>query len=210
MKLYFVRHAESVGNAAGQYDMSQSGELTPRGREQARELAERLAALAFDAAIISPLERVILTALPHLERSKVRAEAWPELAEMRGRKDVPEELPAEVRYGPPAAIPEAAAHAAGLRPEPEARLLPPPGESYIEGQRRARLAARRIRELYAGRDVTVLMIGHACNGARVLEALLEIELVGRFQHENCGVTLMEQKANGDFIMRYMNRVAGPL
>jgi hypothetical protein len=50
------------------------------------------------------------------------------------------------------------------------------------------------------------MIGHACNGARVIEGLLEIEMLGRFQHENCGLTLLSQKLNGEFIMHYQNRV----
>jgi probable phosphoglycerate mutase len=210
MKLYFVRHGESFGNANEQYNMTMAGALTDRGNEQARELASRLATFKFDAAIVSPLERTVLTALPYLEAASLPAEAWPELIEMRGRKDIPTALPPEMRYGPEIVIPEAAGRHVRLRAEPEGRLLPPERESYEEGQRRVRQAAERIMSLWGGREATVLMVGHACNGARVLEALMKIELDGRFQHDNCGVTMMEQKLNGDFITRYVNRVAGPL
>lgn len=210
MRLYFARHGESFGNIEGQYDMSLAGSLTPRGQEQARELAGRLSEIRFDAVVVSPLERTVLTAVPHLERSGGTAEAWTELVEIRGQKDIPQELPPAMRYGPPAIVHERAAGLVSLRPEPEARLLPPEKETYVEGLRRARQAAGRLLELWGGRDVTVLMVGHACSGARVLEALMGIALDGRFQHRNCGVTSIAQKANGEFIMRYMNRVEGAL
>lgn len=210
MKLCFVRHAESAGNASGQYNESFSGDLTEKGRQQALELVARLLPCRFDAVAVSPLERTVNTVLPYLERSGLRAEAWPELVEMRGRKDVDAEPPAEVRYGAPVEIPAAARGLVGLRPDPEGRLMPPPGESYQEGQRRARLAAARLLALYGGGEASVLLVGHACNGARVLEALMRIELDGRFQHHNVGITLMEQKANGDFIMRCMSRVPDAL
>lgn len=209
MNLVFVRHGESHGNVNGQYDMSMAGALTPRGLQQAEELVARLLPMSFDAIVVSPLERAVLTVLPYLKRSGRTAEAWGELAEMSGRSYPPDELPEEVRHGPPIVVPEAALGVVELRPEPEARLLPPAGESYREGQRRARKACGRILALWGGREATVLMVGHACNGARVIEGLLDIEMTGRFSHGNVCMTEIKQKPNGDFVVRYANRPPEP-
>ena len=207
MKLYFVRHGQSFGNVDGEYDQSLAGALTELGERQAAELAPRLAPFSFDAIITSPLERTVRTILPYLKETSQTAEAWPELVECRGRKDVDDPAPSEVRHGEPVALPEGAEPAVRLRTdEPAGTHMPPPGEIYAEGCRRARLAAERIVETWGGTDATVLLVGHACNGARVLESLLGIALDGRFQHHNTGMTFIEQKQDGDFIMRFMNRI----
>ena len=57
MRLYLVRHAKA---APGDPDELRS--LTPEGREQARLLAERLAAERPDAVVTSPLLRARETA----------------------------------------------------------------------------------------------------------------------------------------------------
>ena len=59
MDLYLARHAETFGNTGA--DDSVEPVLTERGREQARLLAERLAALSFDAVFCSPLLRAVQT-----------------------------------------------------------------------------------------------------------------------------------------------------
>lgn len=208
MILYFVRHGETNGNLGGQYNLTSWGTLTERGFQQAEELAVRLTDIAFDEIIVSPLERAVLTVLPYLKRNNRKAQAWPEFCEMGGRKDVVQELPKEIRYGPPLQLPDVARGYVELDPAVPG-CLPPDRETYIEGQRRAEMAANRIVERYGGREITVLMVAHACNGARVLESLLRIEMLGRFQHDNCGITLMRQKQNGEFIMLCMNCVTNP-
>jgi broad specificity phosphatase PhoE len=214
MRLVFLRHAESVGNAGNVYNMEFSGALTPRGLAQAdalaRELIRELGSSVFDAIVVSPLERTVRTLLPFLRMSGRQAEAWGELVEMRGRKDVDAPVPPEFRYGERVAVPPEAAEFLRLRSDEAGCRMPPANETYQEGQRRMALAAARLMELYGGRDANVLMVGHACSGARLLESLMRIELDGRFQHANTGMTIVEQKANGDFIMLCMNRVlAGP-
>jgi len=207
MKLYFVRHGQSFGNVDGKYDQSLAGALTELGERQAAELVARLAPFSFDAILVSPLDRTVRTILPYLKHAGRTAEAWPELIECRGRKDVDDPAPPELRYGAPVALPEGAEPPVRLRgKDPAATRMPPGGENYAEGCRRARLAAERILDLWAGTDATVLLVGHACNGARVLESLLGIEQDGRFQHNNTGMTFIEQKQNGDFIVRFLNRI----
>lgn len=60
----FLRHGESVGNAAGYYQGQHDYELNETGRAQARALAERWKqeAVCFDAIITSPLLRAAQTA----------------------------------------------------------------------------------------------------------------------------------------------------
>lgn len=67
MKLTLLRHAESVGNATGEYSFQQADSLSGKGWEQARHAAEVLAEGDFEHVIVSPLRRALQTAVPYLE-----------------------------------------------------------------------------------------------------------------------------------------------
>lgn len=58
--LYIVRHGQSVANAEGRYGMD--SDLTERGREQAKEAADKFKDIHFDAVLSSPLKRAKDTA----------------------------------------------------------------------------------------------------------------------------------------------------
>lgn len=66
LDVYFIRHAESVGNVNNHLIGGQSNHypLTPRGEAQARKLGERLKAegIAFDEVHSSPAVRALATA----------------------------------------------------------------------------------------------------------------------------------------------------
>jgi broad specificity phosphatase PhoE len=207
VKIYFVRHAESKGNAGGEYDRSMSGSLSKNGHAQAQALVERLLNYDFDRILVSPLERTVNTILPYLKKTDRKAEIWPELVEARGRKDVDMDVPEEVRYGERVEILREARPHVTPRGDEAGNLLPPGDESYEEGQRRVTIAAKMLLEKHDMEDITFLVVGHACSGARFLEALMKIPLDGRFQHGNTGITFIEQKGNGDFIMRFQNRLS---
>jgi alpha-ribazole phosphatase len=57
LKLYLVRHGETPYNVEARYQGHQDSPLTPRGREQARRLRQRLASLRVVAAYSSDLRR---------------------------------------------------------------------------------------------------------------------------------------------------------
>lgn len=206
MKILFIRHAQCYGNLEGEYDTSYRTKLTPLGHKQAEALAEQLMKFDFNVILTSPAERAMYTLLPYLKLTGRKAEIWPEFVEMRGRKDIETPLPPEMRYNGNVEIPPDVSEFFTLRTDREGVLLPPSDESYEEGQRRATLAAQRLVQLYNNTDTFVLLVAHACNGARVLEALMKIPLDGRFQHTNTGATLMRQKPNGDFITMFVNRI----
>ncbi len=60
--IYLVRHGETVDNARQIMQGQTQGELNEQGREQARQVAERLATEDFDAVVASDLHRAIQTA----------------------------------------------------------------------------------------------------------------------------------------------------
>ena len=64
MKLVFVRHAESLGNAQGRWQGRQDSELTDLGRGQAARLRERFDSEGFEPTHVyaSPLSRTYETA----------------------------------------------------------------------------------------------------------------------------------------------------
>ena len=60
--LFLVRHGETVDNARQIMQGQTQGYLNEKGREQARVVAERLAAESIDAIVASDLQRAIQTA----------------------------------------------------------------------------------------------------------------------------------------------------
>ena len=60
--IFLVRHGETVDNARQVMQGQTQGELNERGREQARQVAERLADEQIDAVVASDLHRAIQTA----------------------------------------------------------------------------------------------------------------------------------------------------
>lgn len=100
IRLYIARHGETKENAAGILQGHLPGELTERGREQARVLRDHLAATGahFDAFLVSDLRRTLETAaivdealkLPIRQEPLLRERDWGSLtgmaiADLQGR-----------------------------------------------------------------------------------------------------------------------------
>lgn len=64
MRLYLARHGQDEDNLAGILNGQRDEPLTEKGREQAREVAQKIVAagLTFDAVYASPLKRAFVTA----------------------------------------------------------------------------------------------------------------------------------------------------
>lgn len=62
MRLLLARHGETPWNAEGRYQGQEDIALSPVGEAQARALGERLAGVAIDRAVSSPLSRSLRTA----------------------------------------------------------------------------------------------------------------------------------------------------
>ena len=70
MKLYILRHAQSVANEEGIADSILDTELSGKGKKDAQELTSPLAQNSYDIFIVSPLKRTIETVQPFLDTLK--------------------------------------------------------------------------------------------------------------------------------------------
>ena len=82
----------------------------------------------------------------------------------------------------------------------------PEDEAYCECLARIERVAARLLERHAGRQESVLVVGHEYAGGRMLEMLLGIEPVGRLYHTNTGLSRLVEGADGAFVARYVNRL----
>ncbi len=80
--LYIIRHGETTGNDAGQFQGSTDCELSERGFAQIERLGERCRELPFEALISSPLIRARETASAANRYHGLPLRIEPDLAEM--------------------------------------------------------------------------------------------------------------------------------
>jgi len=189
-ELYVLRHAQSIGNATGDYDRSDHSDLSDRGRRQAQQLSESLAAVEPDAIAVSPTTRTQETIRPALKATGQRGEIWPELSEGCWHAEHMTERVDTIRDGDPIELTNEQAGSLTVASEAYPPQYPPGGETYAEGLERIRLACDRIERQFDD-GCSVLVVGHAHLNARLLELLLNIQPVGRFEFDNVGVTKLE-------------------
>lgn len=81
MNIYLIRHGESVANVQRYTSGKTDVELTERGIQQAKELAEKLADVCFSAVYSSNLQRAMNTAAEILRGRSLELITLPELQE---------------------------------------------------------------------------------------------------------------------------------
>ena len=200
MHLLLVRHAESMGNATGDYSVATHDSLSPRGREQAQELAAHLRTQAIDAVLVSPLSRARQTILPYLEATGRTAEVWPELAE--GCWQEPSADVADAWPRAPMSLPPGQRRFLAFRAGEAVR--PAGTETFAQGLFRVRAALALLMSRFAAPPVTVLVLTHG----HFLREFLRLALGAagvRFPHDNCGMTSLTFA--GAWMVRYVNRLA---
>ena len=82
MNILLVRHGETPWNREGRYQGRTDIPLSPDGELQVRRLSERLAKLAIDLAVASPLSRAQATARAILATRELTLESEPALLEI--------------------------------------------------------------------------------------------------------------------------------
>ncbi|MFV8172874.1 histidine phosphatase family protein [Mycolicibacterium peregrinum] len=83
MRVTFVRHAQSEGNASGLIDTKTPGPvLTPLGQQQAQAVADKLGDNNYDAIYASTMVRTQLTAAPMSQRLGLPIQVLPGLQEI--------------------------------------------------------------------------------------------------------------------------------
>ena len=206
MNVMLIRHAESMGNATGEYSTAIADSLSPRGHKQARALADSLQAWRFAKIICSPLERTRDTIKPYLEATGQCAEIWPEIAEACWH-DEREAVAANWRPRPARPLPKAHAELFSYCADNAVAHTEP--ETFGEGLCRVHTAVNLLQQLSQEFEGTVLMVMHGHFIREVLNLLLDTRTLNPFHHANCGMTLLYQNAE-IWEMEFCNRLITPV
>lgn len=165
LTLYVTRHGQTDYNLQGRYAGGTDVPLNETGLRQARELSERLAGIAFDAAVSSPMTRARQTAEIILQdRADVPLELNDNFAERRcgeleGRtaEQIRERFP-EVYENGYLRIPEYA---------------PPWGESILDVDKRIAAGLSELMEKYDGK--TLLLVTHGFAARAINRRLMGLD-----------------------------------
>jgi probable phosphoglycerate mutase len=196
MLLYIARHAQTSSSAVDSFNGRGELPLTELGREQARKLGERLAAVPFAAVVRSPLGRtretaeLVVRGLRHVvlrELTEIDYGEWEGLSPAQARERDPELYDAWV--------------------EDPSRIAPPGGETAAQVADRALAALRQIEEDFADANRPVLAISHKAT-LRIVGAALTGASVAlyrkRWPQDECALNLIELRKGHDPFLRLWN------
>jgi broad specificity phosphatase PhoE len=82
----------------------------------------------------------------------------------------------------------------------------PHGETYQEGLARIAWVQETLLSRHGGRPETILVVGHEYAGGRLIEMLLDMEPLGRFDLANAGLSCVGQRLDGSLVARFVNRM----
>ena len=83
LRLYLLRHGETVFSKSGGYCGELDPELTPEGAEMAQQFADAYRAFSWEAAYVSPMKRTIATAKPLCDAANLTMNLRDGLKEIR-------------------------------------------------------------------------------------------------------------------------------
>lgn len=197
MKIVTLRHAESYGNATGEYGTEQSDSLSKRGVLQAEALAECLEIRAFDKILVSPLLRTLQTIAPSLKVNEVKGEIWPELAEACWHDE--REPMAETWKHRAGAIPESYLDVFDFRDG--VAIRPDHPETFAMGLRRVESVRLRLLEDLSKENVeSVLLVTHGHFIRELFNLMMKPDPFEEYHQDNCGVTeLLCQQGSRKFL-----------
>jgi ribonuclease H / adenosylcobalamin/alpha-ribazole phosphatase len=199
MLLYLARHAQTASSAVDSFNGRGELPLTARGREQARNLGERLSSVRFAAVVRSPLGRTKDTAdrvapgVPQLVLEgliEIDYGEWEGLSPAQAQKRNPDLY--ESWLSDPA------------------RIAPPGGETAGQVAERAVAALRDIQDRYEPAGAPVLAVSHKAT-LRILGACLTdapiAEYRRRWPQDECALNLVELRAGKEPFLRLWNDTA---
>jgi broad specificity phosphatase PhoE len=168
LKLYFLRHGETIYSQKGAYCGDLDPELTAEGAEMAKKFAEVHRPIAWTTAYVSPMKRTVATAKPLCEALALEMQLRDGLKEIRYGKweDKTVDFVKEHYWDD------------YIRWLAEPAWNPPTGgETSVEVSSRASLVIAEIQEKHATGNV--LVVSHKATIRIILCSLLGIDLVWR-------------------------------
>lgn len=186
MKLYIIRHGETVWNTQGRLQGKADIELNENGIRLARITAEKMAHIPFDLAITSPLKRARQTAelilgdrdVPVLEDSRIEEITFGEWEGLCCRKD---------NYQIPSADFEK------FFTDPFNYQPPTGGETVLQVVERTGEFYQELIHNPDYQDKTILIAAHGCSCRALLNHVYEDKEDFWREHvpPNCGVSIVE-------------------
>ena len=185
--VYLVRHGETEWNAARRVQGHTNSDLSPRGRDQAAAVADRLQNLPISAIYCSDLTRALDTAAP--------------IAASLGLTVIPTPDLREKSYGLWEGMTEAELHASDpqgwhrYHVERQLDYPIPGGETWQEVQSRIVTVLHRVLTDHPQPQETVLIVGHGGSlRAAILDALqAPLSTLLHLHLDNASLSLLEYK-----------------
>jgi broad specificity phosphatase PhoE len=230
LKIYYIRHAEGGHNVKKEWSIYPESEwpsyvgnhsaFTPKGIMQQSRVSRKLKRFHFDYVAVSPAWRCKNTILPYLKDSKIKAEVWPELAEIYATNlivspDLPKHISNEKILGAgdeitllPEEVPYFTLRKDGLNEFKKAHFPRDHSENAKENAA-SKVIFDRVLELIDNRSTsykTILLSGHGSSGAAILRMLTNDPLYHFPQITNTGVWMVEQQNDGTFKLKMFNDV----
>lgn len=193
-RFILVRHGQTEWNLVERYRGRADIALNDTGREQARRLAERLAAEPIAAVYAGPLQRTLATAEP--------------IAAAKGLSVQPLRALIDIDFGVWQGLTEAEAEARypslyGLWLSRPGEVHFPEGESLSEVRRRAMAALRDLARRHNGE--TVVLVSHKIVNKVILCALLGLSnhAIWRIDQDNGAINRFEFEG-GRWVVQSLN------
>ncbi|EAU54995.1 histidine phosphatase family protein [Mariprofundus ferrooxydans] len=202
-EIYFVRHAETMGNITHSHSKKDDQTLSPEGKRQVAELTRRLGQLKIDYIIVSPKLRALKTILPYLKKHRVTAEIWPELAECCWQKDRSQTSAFDLQRGGKIELPADMQHWFSFADNDSHYSYYT--RNYSEGILQTLMAADRLKKRFGQSGKTILVVGHYHAGSRLLEILQGMEPIGRYKLANTSISHLVENPNGTFNLLNQHR-----
>lgn len=203
MKVYMVRHGQSMGNVTGDFSTDAHDQLSDLGHRQAQALAMQLQDREWDAIYCSPLRRALQTIHPYVEMSGRQIEIWPDLAESCWQENQEVKEEDSPRYIPltlPAPLSEK-----HFRFKDNLPVQPCYEETYSQGIHRLRQFVKDLKMRHGGKEEKILLVSHGFTMSRLVELMMGLAPAGCFDHENTAMTYLREEDKG-FQLCFSNRL----
>lgn len=204
LDVYYVRHAETVGNKTGDYSGQNQHIFTAEGEDMRDAVVHKLAPYHFDHIIVSPAYRTRHTILPYLAATSQVAEVWPELNECYWERGSKITDPNNMHRGAEIILEEEHVPYFTFRDN---------GHHYIkchnasDGAALVKSAANFLLKQYGQSGESVLVVGHYFAGRGLLETLLgDNNNSAAILLANATVTHLQQSPNGVFKLLMLNDI----
>lgn len=205
LDIYVVRHAETLANVTGVHDSHSDNTLSERGLAQVDALTRSLANHRFDAVLVSPAERALLTIQPYLRQSGSVGVIWPELIECCWQQERGED--GSLQTGQAIHVPAEIAAQFTFRDGDSTFAYA--NRNHADGVAQVRQAVSLLKQHYYNSDKRILIVMHYHAGTVLMGELLGVSRDSLPGLKNARVSHLRQLPDGRFELLTINGQMAP-